>query len=75
MRSWSACPASTTPARRRLTAGLGRPLVLTTLEPSEAMRVLTGGDRRRPLVAMAFLAGGVVLIALGLLAAVVGAVA
>ncbi len=59
----------------RLTAGLGRPLVLTTLEPSEAMRVLTGGDRRRPLVAMAFLAGGVVLIALALLAAVVGSVA
>ena len=59
----------------QLTAGLGRPLVLTTLEPAEAMRVLTGGDRRRPLVAMAFLAGGVVLIALALLAAVVGAVA
>ena len=59
----------------RLTAGLGRPLVLTTLEPAEAMRVLTGGDRRRPLVAVACLAGGVVLIGLGLLAAVVGAVA
>jgi len=58
-----------------LTAGLGRPLVLTTLEASEAMRVLTGGDRRRPLVAVAFLASGVVLIALGLLAAIVGALA
>jgi hypothetical protein len=39
------------------------------------MRVLTGGDRRRPLVAMAFLTGGVVLIALALVAAIVGSVA
>ena len=31
----------------RLTAGLGRPLILTTLEPAEAMRILAGGDRRR----------------------------
>jgi hypothetical protein len=29
--------------RVRMTAGLGRPLVLTTLEVPEAMRVLTGG--------------------------------
>jgi hypothetical protein len=59
----------------RLTAGLGRPLVLTPLEASEAMRILTGGDRRRPLVAVACLAGGVVLIALALVWAIVGAVA
>lgn len=37
----------------RLSAGLGRPLVLTTLEPEEAMRILAEGDRRRPLVAAA----------------------
>ena len=29
----------------RLSAGLGRPLVLTTLEPDEAMRLLTDGER------------------------------
>ena len=58
----------------RLTAGLGRPLVLTTLEPPEAMRILTGGDRRRPIIAVACLAGGVVLIALALVAAIIGAV-
>lgn len=32
----------------RLTGGLGRPLVLTTLEVPEAMRVIGGGDRLRP---------------------------
>ena len=53
-----------------MSAGLGRPLVLTTLEPSEAMRILTGGDRRRPLVAVVCLAGGLALIAVALLLAV-----
>jgi hypothetical protein len=57
----------------RLSAGLGRPLVLTTLEPAEAMRILTEGGRRRPLVAAACLAGGLVLILVGLVVAVIGA--
>jgi hypothetical protein len=57
----------------RLSAGLGRPLVLTTLEPAEAMRILTGGGRRRPLVAAACLMGGLVLILVGLVLAVIGA--
>ncbi len=57
-----------------MSAGLGRPLVLTTLETSEAMRILTGGDRRRPLVAVVCLAGGLALIAVALLLAAVGAV-
>ena len=58
-----------------MTAGLGRPLILTTLEPDEAMRVLTGGERRRPLIATACMVGGFVLIGLAGLLAVVGAAA
>ena len=58
----------------RLTAGLGRPLVLTTLEPDEAMRVLAEGGRRRPLMAAACLAGGLGLLLIGFVLAVVGAV-
>jgi hypothetical protein len=57
-----------------LAAGLGRPLVLTTLEPSEAMRILTEGDRRRPLAAAICLAGGGVFITIGLVLALVQAV-
>jgi hypothetical protein len=56
----------------RLSAGLGRPLVLTTLEPAEAMRILAEGDRRRPLVAAACLVGGLLLITIGLVLAVAG---
>jgi hypothetical protein len=59
----------------RLSAGLGRPLILTTLEPDEAIRVLGEGDRRRPLIATTCIAVGLGLIALGLIAAIVGAVA
>jgi hypothetical protein len=59
----------------RMTAGLGRPLVLTTLEQDEAMRVLAGSSSRRPLVAAICLAGGLVLISLALAWAVIGAIA
>ena len=47
-------PASTRPtAPSAMTAGLGRPLVLTTLERDEAMRVLRGGIApRRPFCAV-----------------------
>ncbi len=58
----------------RLSAGLGRPLVLTTLEPDEAMRLLTDGESRRPLVAAACLAAGLGLVVIGGIAAVIGAV-
>ena len=58
----------------RISAGLGRPLILTTLEPDEAMRVLAEGERRRPLVALVCLGGGLGLIAVGLVLAVIGAV-
>jgi hypothetical protein len=49
----------------RLTAGLGRPLVLTTLEVPEAMRVIGGGDRVRPalVVACTALGSGLVVLA------------
>ncbi len=57
-----------------LSAGLGRPLILTTLEPDEAMRILGEGERRRPLIAMACLAGGIGLIAFGLVLALAGTV-
>jgi len=51
-------------------AGLGRPLILTTLEQAEAMRILAGGSSRRPrlavallLVAMACLIAGLIMLA------------
>lgn len=49
-----------------LTAGLGRPLILSSLEHVEAMQLLAGGRRGRPLVALVLLAGGLALLALGL---------
>ena len=59
----------------RMTRGLGRPLVLTTLEVPEAMRVLGSGSGARPLVAAACLTGGLVLLTAGLGWAVISAVA
>ena len=56
----------------RITAGLGRPLVLTTLERAEAMRVLGGGRRARPAIASALLGGGVALLAIGSGWAIIG---
>jgi hypothetical protein len=46
----------------RITAGRGRPLVLTTLEGPEAMRLLAGGRRVRPALAGALLVGGLALL-------------
>lgn len=45
-----------------LTAGLGRPLVLSTLATPEAMRVLAEGSSARPRVAAALLAIGAALL-------------
>jgi hypothetical protein len=53
--------------RPRLTAGLGRPLIVSTLERDEAMRVLAGGGRGRPIAAAVALAGGAMFLGLGLL--------
>jgi hypothetical protein len=50
----------------RIGAGLGRPLILTTLEQPEAMRILAGGSARRPKAAAALFALAGVLLLLGL---------
>jgi hypothetical protein len=57
-----------------LTSGMGRPLVLTTLERDEAMRVLTGGDRRRTALAAILLAAGLVSLVAGLTLGILGAI-
>jgi hypothetical protein len=57
----------------KITGGLGRPLVLTTLEPDEAMRILAGGSTRPRLVAACFVAGTALLV-VGLAWAGLGAV-
>jgi hypothetical protein len=46
--------------------GLGRPLILSTVEPVEAMQLLAGGRRGRPLAAMILLVVGLGLLAIGL---------
>ena len=51
----------------RMTSGLGRPLILTTLERPEAMRILAQGSTHRPRLATGLLLVAVALIALGLL--------
>jgi len=58
----------------RLTAGLGRPLILTNLAPDEAMRILAQGSTRPRIAAACFVAGGVLVVA-GLAWAGLGAVA
>jgi hypothetical protein len=49
-----------------MTAGVGRPLILSVLEPDEAMRVLARGERLRPRVAALLFALGLGLGAIGL---------
>ena len=51
--------------RLPMTAGLGRPLILTTLENEEAMRVLAGGTTK-PRLVVAFAGIGAVLVVAGL---------
>lgn len=57
----------------KLTAGMGRPLVLTTVEPPDAMRILTEGRTSTPRTAAVLLVGGLAIGAAGLLALVVDA--
>jgi hypothetical protein len=57
----------------RLAAGLGRPLILTTLEPDEAMRVLAGDHARRPLAVAMSLVVGLVFVTIGVGWAIVDA--
>ena len=58
----------------RLTEGLGRPLIVTTLERSEAMRILAGGRTTRPLLAAICLAAGLGLVSIGFVTAIIGVV-
>jgi hypothetical protein len=58
----------------RLSAGLGRPLIVTTLAPDEAMRVLAEGSNR-PRIAAACLVVGAILLVVGLAWAGAGVVA
>lgn len=58
----------------RMTAGLGRPLILTTLERDEAMRVLAGDAPRRPLLAVIAMAIGAISLTIGIVWAIAGAV-
>jgi hypothetical protein len=58
-------PAITGSGAARIGPGLGRPLILTTLELDEAMRVLTGGRRGRSGLAAALLVAGMLLAGAG----------
>jgi hypothetical protein len=58
--------------RPAMTAGLGRPLILTTLETDEAMRILAGGASRPRLVAVCIGVGAALIVA-GLAWAVIAA--
>jgi len=58
----------------RMTAGLGRPLILSTLEPDEAMRVLAGSGPRRPLAAAISLVVALVLLTIGIAWAIIDVV-
>lgn len=58
----------------RMSAGLGRPLIVTTLERDEAMRVLAGDAPRRPLIAAVALAIGLIALTIGLAWALLGAI-
>jgi hypothetical protein len=59
-------PVMTPDGRVMLTAGTGRPLVVSTLERDEAMRVLAEGGRARPVAAAVALSGGLLGLAAGL---------
>jgi len=58
----------------RLTAGLGRPLVVTTLERDEAMRVLAAGRTWAPRAALLLIAAGTASAIAGAVMLAVGAV-
>ena len=64
-------PSLDAAGRPILGAGLGRPLILTTLAADEAMRVLAGDHPRRPLAVALSLAVGLTLVSVGLVWAVV----
>jgi hypothetical protein len=56
-----------------ISAGLGRPLILATMDRSDALRVLADGRPAQPILLAATLIGGAALVAIGLLWALVAA--
>jgi len=66
-------PATSGHGAITMTAGLGRPLILTTLETDEAMRILARGTNRPRFVAACLVAGAALIVA-GLAWAGVGAI-
>lgn len=58
--------------RPHITAGAGRPLIVTSLAPPEAMRVLASEHRRGVRLASVLLVAGLATVAAGLVALVVG---
>jgi hypothetical protein len=54
-----------------MTRGPSRPLILTTLEADEAMRLLAGGRRGRPVLASGLLIGGLALVTVAIAWAVI----
>ena len=59
-------PRRTPDGHLEIGPGLGRPLILTTLEDDEAMRVLTGGAARRARLALACFVAGAGLLGIAL---------
>lgn len=59
----------------RMSAGLGRPLILATMDRPDALRILAEGRPSRPIVLAAALIAGAALVAIGLGWALVAAVA
>jgi hypothetical protein len=55
-----------------ISAGLGRPLIVTTLDQSAAMRLLAGGRRGQVAIGAALLAGGLALLVAALTAFLIG---
>ena len=59
-------PGTNAAGEPRISAGLARPLILATLERSDAMRVLAEGNPLRPVLLAASFIAGLVLVAVGL---------
>lgn len=59
-------PGFGTDGTARMSAGLGRPLILATMDRSEAMRLLADGHPIRPVLLAGILVTGIALVAIGL---------
>lgn len=59
----------------RISAGLGRPLILATMDRADAMRVLAEGRPAQPILVAVAMIGGAALVVIGLLWALVASLA